>query len=263
MSRRSSLISNPSDWDVTRLAATPQRDRGNAARSHSLSRVSSSSPEKRNSLPATPNRPSVSLVLGAQRTSTEDVASASDVGHSLVMKLRNSPKQSPTRSQHLRSKLSIAESPKFARKVVADTKSEGKRVRRLVNPQTSANSSNSSVKHIHVVDPTHLELNEDGAELQNTISCQSPVLSLACSPGGSMLAVGLENGSIRCYDTVRNTILRELSDHSLPVHALCFSPGGSQLISGDDEGRIVQWNAKTGNQIRVFPEFHHVHSNTS
>jgi WD40 repeat protein len=69
---------------------------------------------------------------------------------------------------------------------------------------------------------------------------QDPVLSLAWSPDGKMLAAGAMNGAIRLLDPNTGKVLGE-AGHAKRVWALAFSPDSQTLASGGHDGVVKLW----------------------
>lgn len=73
---------------------------------------------------------------------------------------------------------------------------------------------------------------------------ESPATALALSHSGGLLAVGLQNGTIRLYDTARGGTHVELEEHRGPVRSLAFSSHDQSLFSGGEDGKLVAWNVE-------------------
>jgi WD40 repeat protein len=39
------------------------------------------------------------------------------------------------------------------------------------------------------------------------------------------------------------------AQHTAKVHAIAYSPGGKLLVSGGEDGRLVTWEASTGDKV--------------
>jgi WD40 repeat protein len=72
-------------------------------------------------------------------------------------------------------------------------------------------------------------------------------LSMAVSPDGTRVAIGVENGSICVWQIPTGDPLLTLSAHDTFIFALCFSPDGQTLASGGMDGLIKFWDMQTGN----------------
>lgn len=72
-------------------------------------------------------------------------------------------------------------------------------------------------------------------------------LSMALSPNGDCVAIGVENGSIYVWEVPSGNPLLIISAHETFIFALCFSPDGQTLVSGGMNGLIKFWDLNTGN----------------
>ncbi len=84
------------------------------------------------------------------------------------------------------------------------------------------------------------------------VGCQfaqslSHPLSMAVSPDGDLVAIGVENGSVHVWQISTGQPLLNLPAHDAYIFALTFSPDGKNLLSGGMEGSIKAWNLTTGN----------------
>ena len=77
-----------------------------------------------------------------------------------------------------------------------------------------------------------MTLNEDGAELKQTLKLQAPVACVAFSQGGSLLAGGSRDGVVRIWNMDDTSVQHVLRGHRDRVWSLSFSPG--QGAGGSD-----------------------------
>ncbi|WP_067462685.1 TIR domain-containing protein [Actinomadura macra] len=80
---------------------------------------------------------------------------------------------------------------------------------------------------------------------------------LAYSPGGSVLAVGSEDGGVLICDAVTGVPIRTLQGHSDRAYAVAFDAGGNLLASGSADGTVRLWDLATGqcaHTLDVHPE---------
>ncbi len=68
--------------------------------------------------------------------------------------------------------------------------------------------------------------------------------SMVFSPNGKILAVGVDNGGIRLYDTAQYRPLGTMYGNGEAILSLAFSPEGERLISGS-ESYLQLWDLKT------------------
>jgi WD40 repeat protein len=84
--------------------------------------------------------------------------------------------------------------------------------------------------------------------LRETLEISSEgVLSLAWSPDGNHLAIGLADGSLALGEGINshgNTTVRIQNQHQGILHALAWSPGGQRLATGDALGVLRIWEAQ-------------------
>ncbi|TDC06681.1 NACHT and WD40 repeat domain-containing protein, partial [Actinomadura bangladeshensis] len=80
---------------------------------------------------------------------------------------------------------------------------------------------------------------------------------LAYSPGGSVVAVGSEDGGVLVCDAVTGTPLRTLQGHTDRAYAVAFDAAGDLLASGSADGTVRIWDLATGRSahtLTVHPE---------
>ncbi len=77
----------------------------------------------------------------------------------------------------------------------------------------------------------------------------SQVLDLATNPTTPIVAGGIEDGSIRFWDTANNWELRAVSLHDGPVSRVIFSPDGKTIISAGQDGTVKVVEVSSGQVI--------------
>jgi WD40 repeat protein len=77
-----------------------------------------------------------------------------------------------------------------------------------------------------------------------------PVLSLALSPDGGSLAVGLADGRVLLHDPRTGVqVGPTLSEHTQAVHAVAFSPDGTLLATGSNDETMRVWSTTDGRPV--------------
>jgi polar amino acid transport system permease protein len=79
----------------------------------------------------------------------------------------------------------------------------------------------------------------------------SEILDLVLGPGGSMVAAGAYDGTVRLFDIQNDWAMTTLSGHSAPVISVALDPEGSTLVSVGRDGEIRLWNVARGQAQRV------------
>ncbi len=82
--------------------------------------------------------------------------------------------------------------------------------------------------------------------LLHTLSTGTPVLTVAFSPDGQILAAGGEDHTIGLWQVNDESLVYSLEQHSGNVRSTMFSPDGQLLASGSDDERICMWWVNPG-----------------
>jgi len=69
------------------------------------------------------------------------------------------------------------------------------------------------------------------------------VYSVNCSPDGSRIVSGSNDGTIRIWDAETFEEILVLRGHESYVHSVCFSPDGALLASGSGDGTVRIWDS--------------------
>ena len=72
------------------------------------------------------------------------------------------------------------------------------------------------------------------------------VWSMTLSPDGKTLVMGLQNGTIKLWDTLTANPKSVLGSHAHGVVALAFTPDGKTLASGSRDKTLKLWDVRTG-----------------
>jgi cytochrome c len=73
-----------------------------------------------------------------------------------------------------------------------------------------------------------------------------PVISMAMSPDGALVAAAGIGGTVAVIDRKARTLARTLVGPGLPVWSVVFSPDSRTLLTGGADNIIRRWNAGTG-----------------
>lgn len=89
----------------------------------------------------------------------------------------------------------------------------------------------------------------DGKQLGEIDVTNGPIISLAVSPDGSLLAAAGIRGSVTVIDRKARKILRTLVGPGLPVWSVAFFGDNKTLLTGGADSLIRRWDALTGDQL--------------
>ncbi|KAG0378912.1 hypothetical protein BGX24_002406 [Mortierella sp. AD032] len=84
-------------------------------------------------------------------------------------------------------------------------------------------------------------------ELQYLVTA-TKVKTCAFSPDGRMLAVGLEHGGFRIFDTSTWTVIQRFLTDDL-VQDIAFSPDSQQIVSAENKGSVRTWDCTSGKNL--------------
>jgi len=91
----------------------------------------------------------------------------------------------------------------------------------------------------------------DRKEESKVIEENQTIYSLAASPDGKLLGIGMENGEVKLRKAENGQIQREIRTGS-QVNVLSFSPTGRSIITGGNNGVASQWALTNGGKIQSF-----------
>jgi cytochrome c len=77
----------------------------------------------------------------------------------------------------------------------------------------------------------------------------TPIVALAISPDGTLIAAANMGGAVAVIDRKARSVLRTLVGPSLLVWSVAFFPDSVNLLTGGADGAIRRWNALTGEPI--------------
>lgn len=91
-------------------------------------------------------------------------------------------------------------------------------------------------------------LTGDGSGAGEVQAGMAPVVALALSPDGVLIAAAVVGGSVAIVDRRTRAVMRTLVAPG-PVWSVVFLPGSATLLTGGADGAIRRWNAMTGDAI--------------
>ena len=77
----------------------------------------------------------------------------------------------------------------------------------------------------------------------------TPIVALAMSPDGSLIAAAGIGGAVAVIDRTARSVLRTLGGPGFPVWSVAFLPDNAAVLTGGADGAIRRWNALTGDPI--------------
>jgi len=92
-------------------------------------------------------------------------------------------------------------------------------------------------------------LTAGGAPAGEVAAGPRPVISMAISPDGALLAAAGIGGTVAVIDRKARTLLRTLVGPGLPVWSVAFMPDSRTLLTGGADNIIRRWNAATGEPV--------------
>jgi cytochrome c len=82
---------------------------------------------------------------------------------------------------------------------------------------------------------------------------ETPVISLAISPDGTLVAAAGIRGAVAVIDRKTRAISRTLVGPGLPVWSVAFFPDNRTLLTGGTDRMVRRWDAGTGEHIGAVP----------
>jgi cytochrome c len=92
-------------------------------------------------------------------------------------------------------------------------------------------------------------LTASGARAGEVAAGPRPVISIAISPDGALVAAAGIGGTVAVIDRKARTLSRTLVGPGLPVWSVAFLPDNRTLLTGGADNIIRRWNAATGEPV--------------
>ncbi len=89
----------------------------------------------------------------------------------------------------------------------------------------------------------------DGKQRGEIQVADSPVIAIAISPDGSLVAAAGIRGSVSIVDRKKRQLLRTLVGPGLPVWSVAFFSDNTTLLTGGTDRLVRRWNARRGDHI--------------
>jgi cytochrome c len=89
----------------------------------------------------------------------------------------------------------------------------------------------------------------DGARAGEVAAGPRPVISIAASPDGALVAAAGIGGTVAVIDRKTRDLARTLVGPGLPVWSVAFLPDSRTLLTGGADNIIRRWNAVTGEPV--------------
>ncbi|WP_338824365.1 c-type cytochrome [Bradyrhizobium septentrionale] len=92
-------------------------------------------------------------------------------------------------------------------------------------------------------------LTSNGNETGEVPAGSTPIVALALSTDGTLIAATGIGGTVSVIDRKARSIVQALATQGAPVWSVAFLPDNSTLLTGGADGVIRRWNAWTGDPI--------------
>lgn len=93
----------------------------------------------------------------------------------------------------------------------------------------------------------------NGEKRGEIVALESPIISLAVSPDGALVAAAGIRGSVAIIERKGRTVARTLVGPGLPVWSVAFFPDSKTLLTGGADRLVRRWDALSGEHIGEMP----------
>ena len=90
--------------------------------------------------------------------------------------------------------------------------------------------------------------------IQTVYSHSDLIISVACSPDGTLMASGSKDNTIRIWEKESGDSLKTLVGHSMAVHSVSFSPDGTRIASRSSDWTIRIWDVNRGECLKTLSD---------
>jgi WD40 repeat protein len=87
---------------------------------------------------------------------------------------------------------------------------------------------------------------EAGSRIHTLTGHQGRVTSVAVSPDGRRIILGLSDATVAVWDLDSSTRVLRLTGHQDGVNSAAVSPDGRRIVSGSDDQTVAVWDLETG-----------------
>jgi WD40 repeat protein len=100
--------------------------------------------------------------------------------------------------------------------------------------------------------PRSLVIGDTSTLIREFEKQDGPVISLAFSPDGQLIAVGSSAEEVRIYKTGSGERVAGLKGHQGGIYAVTFRPNGEQLAAAGFDGTVRIYDLKSGQLAKAF-----------